>query len=62
MRHKVNTIYSHRKPFGYVNGRISQLSGIFQALNTALKIKKHYNSFKDNFIVISSLSNLNSKC
>ena len=56
MRYKVNAIYSHRRPFGYVNGRIWLLSGIFETLNIAQKIQEHYDLFKDSFIVISSLS------
>lgn len=56
MRYKVNAIYSHRRPFGYVNGRICRLSGIFETLNIAQKIQEHYDLFKDSFIVISSLS------
>lgn len=62
MRHKVNAIYSHWRSFGYVNGRIFRLSGIFETLNIAHKIQEHYNLFKDSFIVISSLSNRNSNC
>lgn len=62
MSHKANAVYSHWRPFGYVNGRICRLSGIFETLNIAHKIQEHYNLFKDSFIVISSLSNLNSNC